>query len=190
MPLEQDGDDPAPVDADLFPSRLSHVKMLEGRVTPATIIARKSKVWRAKVGRSDGHGHSLPAPLCVCIVVTYDFVALSTRGTVIEQSSAQSSCSSSIPSRIQIPISTCSSCKPKHKWEIVYQQSQTNYQPAKPTRYCPCPRGFKVGHPRLTRDGAYPPPGQPKSKRREIRDKSDVQGDLPDYLCIQRTTFF
>lgn len=109
-PLVQDGYDSSSVDADLFPSGLSHVEMLEGRVAPPTIVIRESVVWRAEVGGGDRDGNSFDAPPRVGFVVTDDPVALPTRSPVIEQCSAQCGCSGAVPGRGQVPIATSSSC--------------------------------------------------------------------------------
>lgn len=109
-PLEQDGYDSSSVDADLFPSGLSHVEMLEGRVAPPTVVVRESGVRRAEIGGSDRDGSSFDAPPGVSFVVTDDPVALPTRSPVAEQRGAQRCSSGAIPSRVQVPIATSSSC--------------------------------------------------------------------------------
>ena len=55
LPLVNDGDNPAPIYPDLFPSRLRHVKVLARWVAPPTVVAREIEVGRAEVGGSDGH---------------------------------------------------------------------------------------------------------------------------------------
>lgn len=76
--MEQDGNDATPVNANLLPSGLSHVKMLEGWVAPPSIVVWKSIVWRAKVRCSDGDGFSSYAPSGISFVVTNDLEALPT----------------------------------------------------------------------------------------------------------------
>lgn len=91
-----------------MPSRLSHVKMRPGWVTPSTIIARKSKIWRAEVCCSNGNRCSFNAPFWVRSIVTNYLVTLPTRCTVIEQCRAQCRCPSPVPSWVQISIPTSS----------------------------------------------------------------------------------
>lgn len=77
-PLEDNRHDPTSVNTDLFPSRLSHIKMLERRVAPAAIVVWESIVRRAEVCCSNGDGYSFLAPLGIYLVVAHDLVALST----------------------------------------------------------------------------------------------------------------
>lgn len=95
VPLVDDGYDTTCVNADLQPSRLSHVKMLAGRVTPTTIVAWKSVVWRAEVCRGDSDRRPPLAPSRVGIIVTLDQVTLSASSSIVKQCSAQ--CSSISP---------------------------------------------------------------------------------------------
>lgn len=88
VPLEEDRHNPSSVDADLLPSGLGHVEVLQWRIAPSPIVAREGKVRRAEVGRSDGHGDSFNAPPWVRVVVAHDLVALPTGCSVVEQRSA------------------------------------------------------------------------------------------------------
>ena len=76
--MVKDGDDSASVNANLFPSGLSHVKVLKRRVAPTPGIVGQGIVGRTEVGGSDSDGGSLPPPLGVGLVVTHDPVTLST----------------------------------------------------------------------------------------------------------------
>lgn len=62
IPLEQNRDNSTSVDANLFPGRLSHIKVLERRVAPASIVVRESKVRRAEICGSNGNRCSFYAP--------------------------------------------------------------------------------------------------------------------------------
>ena len=76
--MVKDGDDSASIDANLFPSRLGHVKVLKRRVAPTSSIVGQGIVWRTEVGGCDSDGGFLLAPFRVCLIVTHDPVALST----------------------------------------------------------------------------------------------------------------
>lgn len=78
VPLEHNRDDPTSVDANLFPSRLSHVEVLEGRVAPASIVVWKGKIWWAEIGCSNGHRCAFNTPPGISLRITHDSVALST----------------------------------------------------------------------------------------------------------------
>lgn len=76
--MVNDWDDAATVDADLLPRGLRHVKMLTGRVAPASVVIRESVVRRAEIGGGDGDGDALSAPTRLCFEVTNNLVALPT----------------------------------------------------------------------------------------------------------------
>lgn len=110
VPLEQNGDDSTSVNTNLFPGRLSHIEMLKRRIAPAAVVAWKSKVRRAEVCGSDGNRSSFYAPPGISLIITHDSVALSAWSSIIEQCSAQSSGTSSIPSWIQVSVPASSPC--------------------------------------------------------------------------------
>lgn len=84
-----------------------HIKVLQRRVAPTTIIVGQSKVWRTEVCSSDNNGARL-APSW--IIITPHFITCPTTQAIVEQSSAQSCSVGSISLTVQIPIATCTSC--------------------------------------------------------------------------------
>jgi len=82
--LEQNGYDPSSVDTDLLPCGLSHIKMFERRVAPATVVAWQSEIGRAEVCGSYGYRCSFQAPFGVCFIIAHDFVALPTRSAIVK----------------------------------------------------------------------------------------------------------
>lgn len=84
VPLEQNRDDPSSVNANFFPSWLSHVEMLEGRIAPASIVVWESKIRWAEICCSNRHRSAFNTPSGISLIITYDLVALSTRSSIVE----------------------------------------------------------------------------------------------------------
>nr|GMC52192.1 Os03g0155566 [Ipomoea batatas] len=108
-PNPHNRNNPTTVNSNLFPSGLGHVEVGAGRIAPTSIITRKSVIRWTKISGRDGDRNSLPAPSRLCFEVTYDLVALTTRGTIVEQCCAQCRSPSPIPCCIQVSIPTCPS---------------------------------------------------------------------------------
>ena len=110
IPLEEDGDDSASVNANLLPSRLSHVEVLKRRITPTAIVVGQSIVRRAEIGRRHGHRRPFNAPPWIRLVITNDLEALTARCTVVKQRRTQRRRSRPITRLVQVPIPTSSAC--------------------------------------------------------------------------------
>ncbi|KAK2997924.1 hypothetical protein RJ639_026080 [Escallonia herrerae] len=108
IPSECYGHNSGTVLSYLQESGLCHVKMLQGRIAPATVVVRQSRVWRAEIGGSDGDGGG-EAPSGV--VVASHLVAGAATQAIVEQGRAKCCSVGSIPLTVQVPVSTCSSCK-------------------------------------------------------------------------------
>lgn len=76
--MEQDGNNASSVDANLLPSRLSHIEVLKRRVAPSSIVVWESEIRRAEISGSDSDGGAFDAPSWVCFVIAYDSVAFTT----------------------------------------------------------------------------------------------------------------
>lgn len=136
IPLVQNGHDPASVNANLLPSGISHVKMLARRIAPATIVAWKSEVRRAKVCSGNGYRCTFYAPSSIRFIVTHDPVALPTWSSIVEQCGAQCCCAYSIPSWIQVAIPAGSP----------YSQMQMIFTYICSISYCSLKIKFKLKH--------------------------------------------
>ena len=110
LPLVEDGDDSASVNADLFPSGLSHVEVLKGRVAPSAVVVGESEVWWAKIGGCYGHRRPFDAPTGVGLVIARDLDALPAGCSVVEQRGAQRCRACPVTRVVQVPIPTSSSC--------------------------------------------------------------------------------
>ncbi|KAF3774714.1 hypothetical protein EJ110_NYTH52512 [Nymphaea thermarum] len=93
LPSECNWNNPRPVPSNLQKSRLSQIKVLEGRVAPPAIVVRQHIVGRAEVGGRH-RDRARQAPLRV--VGALHLVAGPAAQPVIEQSSAKCSCERAI----------------------------------------------------------------------------------------------
>lgn len=110
IPLVDDRDDSASVNADLLPSRLGHVEVLERRVAPSAIVVRQSEVGWAEIGRRHRHRRPFHAPPWIRLVIAHDLEALPARCAVVEQRRAQRRRPRPVPSLVQVPVPTSSAC--------------------------------------------------------------------------------
>ena len=106
----------------LLEDRLREIKMLKGRVAPATCIIWEGIVWWTEIGGSD-HNCVWKAPPLV--IDTLDLKASPTAQTIVEQGRAQSSRVSSVALAIQVSISTSSTCNkaPNEGFVVILRSS-------------------------------------------------------------------
>lgn len=116
--MVENRDDSASVNADLLPSRLSHVEMFKRRVTPSAIVVWESVVWWAKIGGRHRHRRPFNAPPWIRLVITHHLETLTTRRAVVEQRGAQRRRLCSITRLVQIPIPTSSTYNHQHSQYI------------------------------------------------------------------------
>jgi len=88
-------------------SWLSHVKVLEGRITPATVVIRQGRVRGAEVSGCDGDG---PREAPFGIIVTSHLITRTTAQAIVEKGSTKCCSVSTIPLTVQIAIPTSTSC--------------------------------------------------------------------------------
>lgn len=104
-PAVDNGDDTGVVSGDLEEHRHSEVEMGAWRVTPPTIIARKSVVRWAEIGsRYEDRRTAFMAPFWV--LAALDFVARTTSQPVVEQRRTQCCRRHSVTLTVQVPIPT------------------------------------------------------------------------------------
>jgi UDP-N-acetylglucosamine enolpyruvyl transferase len=78
IPLKQNRHDSSSINTNLFPSRLSHIKVLERRVAPASIVVWKSIIRGAEICCSNGHRIAFNTPSGVCLKITHNSVTFPT----------------------------------------------------------------------------------------------------------------
>jgi hypothetical protein len=107
LPLVEDGDDAAAVDADVLPRRLGHVEVGPRRAAPAAVGERV--VGWAQVGGRDGDAGAGLAPHGPAGVAP-DAVALAARGAVVEQHLAQRGVQHSVARVVQVVVAARATC--------------------------------------------------------------------------------
>lgn len=109
LPLVEDGDDAAAVDADVLPRRLGHVEVGPRRAAPAAVGERV--VGRAQVGGGDRDGVAGLAVLAARTrPVAGDEVALPAGRAVVEQGRAQRRGVDAVPRVVQVVVPACATC--------------------------------------------------------------------------------
>ena len=107
LPPESHGDYSSTVLSNFEESWFCHIKMLEWRIAPSTIVISLCKIWGAKVCSCDSDGAREAPP---GVIIASHFVTSTTGQAIVEQGCAQSCSVSSISLAVQVPITTCSSC--------------------------------------------------------------------------------
>lgn len=85
LPSEGHGHNSSSVLRDFEESWFSHVKMLEWRIAPSSIVVGQSGIWRAKVCSSDSDGSREAPP---GVVIASHFVTSTTGQAIVEQGCA------------------------------------------------------------------------------------------------------